>query len=300
MNLFHELWALQGLSKRARRQWLRRHLHDAKAQRRAYSGFFSGFGNVPGTGTTVETYESAPTWARHSMLLWAPGQISSGILDPTNTPTTTIRPGLVLGIITSNGSWTNYSPTATDGSQVAQGVLGVGLPMLDPFTNLTQAKVWGIIVGGPVQAAKLIGLDLQARADMTPYFRFDDFATVPQGGFRFPWSNFVSKTAAYQVLAGDNFTLFDNVGAGGSVTFTLPAIANGYDFGFQVIADQTIVVASSEGANMIALNNAVANSVAFSTGGQKIGGRVRIFSNAAGTKWYVENQSAGSNTITVA
>jgi hypothetical protein len=279
---------------------LRERGFDRKALRRAYSGFFSGFGNVPGIGTTVETYESAPTWARHPMLLWAPGQISSGLLDPTNTPTTTVRPGLVLGIISATGSWTNYSPTATDGSQVAMGVLGVGLPMLDPFTNTTQAKVWGVIVGGPVQAAKLIGLDLQARADMTPYFRFDDFATVPSGGFRFPWSNFASKAAAYQILASDNFTIFDNTGAVGSVVLTLPPIANGYCFGVRVQADQTLILASSEGANMIALNNAVANSVAFSTGSQKIGGAFMVYSNPAGTKWIVINESAGSNTITVA
>ncbi len=287
MNLFQEIWKLEGLSKRARLQLLRECGYDARALRRVYSGFFSGFGNVPGIGTTVETYESAPTWARHPMLLWAPGQISSAMVDSTNTPTTTIRPGLVLGIITATGLWTNYSPTATDGSQVAQGILGVGLPMLDPFTNTAQTKVWGIIVGGPVQASKLIGLDLQARADMVPYFRFDDFATVPGTGYRFPWTNFMSKTAAYQVLAGDNFTLFDNVGATGSITFTLPAIANGYCFGFRVQADQTVVVASSEGANMIALNNAVANSVAFSTASQKIGGMVMVYTNPAGTKWIV-------------
>lgn len=300
MNLFQEIFKLSGLSKRARRQWLRSHGHDAKAQHHAYSGFFSGMGNVPGIGTTVETYEAAPTWARHSFLLWAPGQISSGILDPTNTPTTTIRPGLVLGIITANGSWTNYSPTATDGSQVAQGVLGVGLPMLDPFTNTTLAKVWGVIVGGPIQAAKLIGLDLQARADMSPFFRFDDFAAVPASNFRYPWYKSASKTAAYQVLASDNFTIFDNVGAAGSVTFTLPAIANGYSFGFRVQADQSVVVASSEGANMVAFNNAVANSVAFSTAGQRIGGAFRVYSNPAGTKWIVVNESAGANGVTVA
>ena len=48
------------------------------------------------------------------------------------------------------------------------------------------------------------------------------------------------------------------------------------------------------------LNNAVANSVAFSTGSQKIGGAFMVYSNPAGTKWIVINESAGSNTITVA
>lgn len=299
MNLFNEIWKLHGLSKRARLQLLREYGYDARALRRAYSGFFSGFGNVPGVGTTVETYEAAPTWARHPFLLWAPAQISSALVDPTNTPTTTVRPGLVMGIISATGLWTNYSATATDGSQVAQGVLGVGLPMLDPFTNTTQTKVWGMIVGGPVQAAKLIGLDLQARNDMTPYFRFDDFATVPSGGYRFPWSTFVTKTASYQVLASDNFTLFDNTGAAGAVTFTLPAIKNGYMFGFRGVANQNILVTSTEGGNIIAINNAAANTVAFQTGSQLIGSNMMVYSDTSGTHWIVENNSAGVAAITV-
>jgi hypothetical protein len=61
-----------------------------------------------------------------------------------------------------------------------------------------------------------------------------------------------------------------------------------------------VTVASSEGSNLVALNNASASSVAFSTGSGKIGGGFRIYSNPAGTKWFVENASAGSNTITVA
>lgn len=266
-------------------------------QKQMAAGFFSGFGNVFGIGGTVESYEAAPTWARHPLLLWAPGQISSAMVDPTNSPTTTCRPGLVLGQITASGLWTNYSPTATDGSQVAQGVLGVGLPMLDPFTNLTQTKVWGIIIGGPVQSAKLIGLDLNARAAMSPYFRFDDNYI---GNYRFPWQAFVSKTTSYQVLAADNGTLFDNVGAVGAVTFTLPAIANGYFFGFRVQADQSVTVASLEGSNIVGFNLATASSVAFSTGSAKIGGQFILYSNPAGTKWIVETASAGANTVTTA
>ncbi len=263
---------------------------------RRYSGFFSGFGNVPGIGSTVETYESAPTWARHSFLLWAPAQIYSGTLDPTNTPTTTIRPGLVMGIITATGLWTNYSPTATDGSQVAQGVLGVGLPMIDPFTNTAQTKVWGMIVGGPVQSAKLIGLDAQARADMSPRFIFDDNYL---GNTAFPVQKFVTKTADYTVLTTDNLTAFDNRGAIGAVNFTLPAIANGLSYNFRVVADQSVTATSTEGDNIEAFNDAAADSVAFSTGGAKVGGEFQIYSTPYLT-WRVRTLSAGANTVTVA
>ena len=257
----------------------------------------SMFGNAPGLGAAVETFEQAWSWGPFGSLVWTPGIITSGALDTGNTPTTNLRPGLVLGIITATGQWTNYSPTATDGSQVAQGVLPIGLTMQDFLTSTGQTKAFGIVVGGRVQASKLINLDLQARATLSPRFIFDD--NFP-GNFRFPWSNFQSKTAAYSVVAADNFTMFDNVGAAGAVTFTLPTLANGYCFGFRVQADQSVTVASAEGTNMIALNNASASSVAFSTGGQKIGGAVMVFSNPGATKWIVVNESAGTNTITVA
>ncbi len=286
------------LSRRARRDfWRDRHnLARRDILARRWQGFYSGFGNVPGIGSTVETYEAAPTWARHSLLVWAPGMISSAAIDSGNTPTTTLRPGLVLGKITASALWTNYSPTATDGSQVAQGVLGIGLPMLDPFTNAVNAKQWGIIVGGPLQTGKLLGLDLQAQAAMSARFIFDTNTT---GNGRFPAQNFVTKTANYQVLATDNLASFDNEGAAGPVTFTLPPILNGYSFNFRGRAAQNLIVASSEGANMEALNNLVANSVAFQTGSQIVGGEFQVFSTPD-LKWIVRNLSAGTNTVTVA
>lgn len=115
-----------------------------------------------------------------------------------------------------------------------------------------------------------------------------------------PWNPEVAKTADYQVLARDNGTPFTNRGATGSVTFTLPKIAANYRFLFRVVADQAVTVASKEGSNVVAMNNAAASSVAFSTGGQQIGGCVVVQSSQDGTLWYVENASAGTNTITVA
>lgn len=293
----HDNLLLDQMTKRQRRLLFRdrfdMELRDLLSRR--YSGFFSGFGNVPGIGSTVETYESAPTWARHSFLLWAPAQISPNAIDPTNTPTTTLRPGLVMGVIAATGLWTNYSPTATDGSQVAAGVLGVGLPMLDPFTNTTQTKVWGIIVGGPLQAAKLLGLDAQARADMSPRFIFDDNYI---GNTLFPVQKFVTKTADYTILTTDNLTCFDNRGAVGAVNFTLPAIANGLAYNFRAVADQTITVTSAEGDNIEAFNDAAADSAAFSSGGAKIGGEFQVFSTPYLT-WRLRTLSAGANTVTL-
>ena len=257
----------------------------------------SQFGNLPGMGTVIETFEQAITWGPAYNLVWWSAYISSAATDSGNSPTWKLRPGLVMGQITATGQWTNYSPTATDGSQVASGVLAYGMRMQDVLSGSNVSKFYAIIVGGRVKGANLINLDLMARAQMSPRFIFDDNLV---GNEDFPFKNFVSKTTAYSVLATDNFTQFDNTGATGAVTFTLPAIANGYMFGFRVIADQTVTVASFEGTNIIALNNASASSLAFSTGSQKIGGGLVFYSNPAGTKWHVNNVSAGTNAITVA
>ncbi len=171
--------------------------------------------------------------------------------------------------------------------------------MQNILTGANQARFYGILVGGPVKASAIIGLDLMARADMSDHFWFDDALNLP-GNHWFPWRRFQTKTTNYQILASDNFTHFDTLGAVAEVDFTLPAIANGYYFGFTNMVGQTMKVISTEGTNIVAFNNASASSIAFSTGGNLIGGGIRIYSNPAATKWIVENASAGANTITVA
>lgn len=258
----------------------------------------SSFGNLPGLGAAVETFEQAITWGPAYNLAWWSGYISANAVDSGNSPTWRLRPGLVLGKITATGLWTNYSPTATDGSEVAAGILAYGLRMQDVFTGSNTQKFYAIIVGGRVIGANLLGLDQNARNQMFPRFFFDD--AIPAGGTDFPYSHFQNKTANYTVVAADNGSLFTTLGAVAEVDFTLPAIGPGLVFGFANQADQTMKVISAEGSNVIALNNLTATSVAFSTSSQKIGGNVKVYSNPAGTKWIVENNSAGSNTITVA
>ena len=75
----------------------------------------------------------------------------------------------------------------------------------------------------------------------------------------------------------------------------MPTIANGYIFDLFCTVAQTFSFTSSEGANIVGQNNAVGNTVSVNT----IGGGLRIFSNPAANKWYVENTSAGSNTVSI-
>lgn len=255
----------------------------------------SMFGNLPGFGNVSETFEQAYTWGPYPRY-YTGGYIGSTAADPTNVPTWDLRMGLIMGKVAATGQWINYSPTAIDGSEVAQGILPIGLRMQDVLTGTNVSKFYAIMVSGGLQASKLIGLDGMARAQMADQFYFDD--DFP-GREKFPWLRFQTKTANYTITALDNLTLFMNTGATGAVTFTLPTLANGLMFGFRVVADQAVTVASAAGNDIVAFNDAAASTLAFSTGGQLVGGGLQIFSNPGATAWIAINQSAGTNTITV-
>jgi len=255
------------------------------------------YGIVPGLTTSRESYEAEFRWGSQFQGVFANALIDGAAVDSGNSPNYELRPGLLLGQTIATGKYKQYSPTATDGSEVAAAILIEALRMQD-FQGNNVDRFYAVLVGGPVQGSKIIGLDLMARQQMDKFI-FDDIFSIP-GNHWFPWKRFQSKTANYTVVANDNYTLFDNVGAGAAVTFTLPVLANGYFFGFRVVANQNITVSSNEGSNMIALNNASASSVAFSTGAQLIGGMVAVYTNPGATKWIVENRSAGTNTVTVA
>lgn len=254
------------------------------------------YGIVPGITTSRETYEAEFRWGSQFQGVFANALIDGSTTDSGNSPTYELRPGLLLGQVISTGKFKNYSPTATDGSEVASAVLLEALRMQD-FQGTATDRFYAVLVGGPVQASKILNLDLQARQQMDKFI-FDDIFHM-QGNHWFPWKRMQTKTADYTVVANDNFTLFDNIGAAGAVVFTLPALANGYLFGFRVQTDQSVTIQSNAGNDMVTINDASASSVAFSTGSQRIGGCVWIYSNQAANKWIVENHSAGTNTITV-
>ncbi len=256
----------------------------------------SMWGALPGTLETAQTtYENAFSWGGPNRGLITNALINASAVDPGASPTTRLRPGLVLGVITSSGQWTNYSPTATDGSQVARGVLLTALRMTDVVSGNTTNRFYGVLVGGPVVASQLYGLDQKARADMFGRFVFDD----DHFGNRFPWKASVAKTANYTVAASDNGVAFDNTGATAGVKFTLPALANGLRFAFRVVANQNVSVASSEGTNIVCFNNASASTLSFATANQLIGGYLILEANDSATKWHA-SQLSPSNTLTIA
>jgi hypothetical protein len=255
------------------------------------------YGMAPGLTTARETYEAEFRWGSQFQGIMAGALIDGSTIDSGNSPTYELRPGLLLGQVISTGKWKQYSPTASDGTEVANAVLMEAIRMQD-FSGNNVDRFYGLLVGGPVQASKIIGLDNMARQQMDKFI-FDDIFGL-MGNHWFGFKRFQTKTANYTVVANDNYTHFDNLGAGGAVTFTLPPILPGYMFAFSVVADQNVLVTSSEGGNIVGFNNAVASTVSFQTGGARIGGTFKIYSNPAGTKWFVQTDSAGANTVTTA
>jgi len=250
---------------------------------------------VPGSGVQDITVERNVIWggdAAKGNVLYASALIAGGSTDAANTPTTVLRAGLVLGKVTATGKYVPYSKSATDGSQIARAVLPYEIMTVD-FAGVNADRVVPIIVGGPVMAGQLIGLDALARSQMSRAFLFDD----DNVSAKFVPPNVVTKTNSYTVLAGDTGTVFLANGSG-ALTFTLPAIGPGLYFRFVNIVDQNMIVASAEGSNIVAAGTIAGSSLTFSTSSQKKGAVVEIFSNPAGSLWIA--QVPCSNTLTIA
>lgn len=256
-----------------------------------------GYG-LPGMSDIIETAEREILWGNngneHAPAIYKGVVLNSGTVDSTNTTTTNLRPGLILADL-GTGEWKNYDPASSTAAQrIPAGILAFDVNMIDPDTGSAASKYVPILVGGAVIASKLPNLDYWARSVLARQFLFNDVL----GGFRHGYRNEVNKVANYTVTAAECGVLFTT--GTGAVTFTLPAIAKGLYFEFLNLVNANMTVASAEGDNMVALNDAAADSFAASTTSEKVGAWLRVIANQAGTLWYVQNLSAGANTITIA
>lgn len=117
----------------------------------------------------------------------------------------------------------------------------------------------------------------------------------------------VGKSTNYAVSAAldRSQSVFSTRDAAGNVTFTLPSPGRGYlgtEYSFAQLNNNNLTVAGAAAGDIVTLNNAAAASVAASTGGQKIGARIRAIcvETIAGTfKWLVTGETIGV-TYTVA
>lgn len=114
------------------------------------------------------------------------------------------------------------------------------------------------------------------------------------------WNQVVAKTADYTVVAADNGTVFTTRGAVGAVNFTLPTIAAGLRYRFMNEAGQNMTITSVVADTLVVFNDLAADSIAFSTVAELIGGSFEIMANDDATKWLVfVNLGSETQTPTV-
>lgn len=266
----------------------------------------SSYGNLPGLDTAYSTYEVSFGWGPFPRVVFIlPKEIDANAVDARFTGTTwRLAPGLVMGVITSSGNYTNYSPTATDGSQIAAGVLMESYRMQDIFSGSNVAKQAAMMVGGPVRTAGLGGLDQKARYDLKAQgFIFDDDPRGPVQWRQIEIAGNQTVTIPVPAVGStyQNATEFVVTSGAGAAVFNLPVIAPGLRYKFYNANGQQLTVTATTN-NVIAFNNLTATTLTFNTANTLIGGSLTYTAAYVGSntyKWIVNVDSAGANTITV-
>ncbi len=252
-----------------------------------------GFSALPGPGAVSITNERMALLGPITWYLLKGIVINgSAASDAGNTPTTELRHGLLMGQRTSDLFYANYNPTGSDGTQVVGGFLWEARSTIDNDGN-TVNRTGQLVVAAYVRASQLILLDEQARRQMQGRFIFDDRSCSVIGGYR----QTLAKTANYNVVAGtDNDTIFTTTGNAGAITFTLPTPAVGNRFLFLNTVNQNMTI-TAPANTLVALNNATATHIAFTTANQLIGAACEIVCDDTGTKWVALPYAGATATV---
>ena len=155
-----------------------------------------------------------------------------------------------------------------------------GTELFEAVQAGTSVKVSALQIATYIQATPLAALTFTS-----PLVRTADnvtLTTVPVtlGGTGVTGFGVVtSKTASYAVLAADSYKDFDNNGAAGTITFTLPASTVGLAYGFAVMEAQNVVIDAPGGVTIYL------GEISTTAGGT-------ITSNAVGSYLFIKCRSA--------
>lgn len=272
---------------------------------------FDMFGVLPGNYMTPfqEVVNSTNiTWGRLDQQIYLATVIDGSSRDAGNTNfTDVLRPGLLLGKVTSGadaGKLKQWNPDATDGTQKIVGVLMSAQKM--QLMGSDQDRYMGyILFAGCVKATGLViasstsdgivghALEYVIRRQMAMAFRFDD---DPAGYVPGQVSNLV--TADKTLLESEAGQLFITNGTG-AIIFTLPATPKrGLEYTFYNAVDQNMTITCATTDILVVYNDIAADSVALSTASEKVGGSFRVI--GTGTKWLVIPSLWEAQTPTIA
>lgn len=111
----------------------------------------------------------------------------------------------------------------------------------------------------------------------------------------------VALTASTTLTNNDLGKTFTNRGASGAITITLPTPSgdnSGGEIRVRVVANQNVTVQCATNDLLVIVNDAAADSVAWSTLNEKIGAGGMFESD--GTNWFFSDLSGGTATISTA
>lgn len=260
--------------------------------------------NLPGQTLIEESYE-AQIWAsgpdnnhkRYQQKI----HIKSTVTDAGNTSfTTTLRAGNVMARKTSDSLDYLYSPSATDGTQGAIGLLEATTPMIRKGDTVASDRFTHMLSAGIIRnVADLPNVDLQALSVLTR-IGFTIAQPTPHGAAflmhpsRIDFKDGTALSGAYTVVAADNGRMLVAITA--LVNFTLPTLAsvgpgfsvliyNGVDGSSVITAEADTIVYGDAGG-------ALSTTLTFSTANKKMGGQALLLSGYDGgatpaLKWYV-------------
>ena len=173
---------------------------------------FTGAFGLPSVASALETVENVFWWGRFEQEAFIGSIIDGSARDAGNATTDVLRPGLLMGKVTSSGKLKEWSPTATDGTQNIVGILGYSQKMQRLGANSDRWLGW-IYCWGFVKAERLLiggqadfGISANAnehivRTQMGSRFTFNDkLEGYTFGGIR----DVVAKTIDYTVTEADH------------------------------------------------------------------------------------------------
>lgn len=268
---------------------------------------FSGTNMIAGQQDALENTENEVWWGTKPDNIVRRGSIIlSSAVDAGNTPTTILRPGLIMGGPNAAEKIKEWAPTAADGTENIYGIL---LREIDMLYAGVAADRHGpnIMVAGPLIAGKVLvpgeaanGLSGKAneylfrRLVSNRFLMDDDISGVhsARAGLDYRQVRDIGAAEAagddaYQVLAADDNVLFTNLGEDASMAFTLPAIATvgpGFRVGLLVMVAQEVVLTSSDGSDIVCDNNLAGSTVTLTTANEELGRLLEVVAISA-TKW---------------
>lgn len=246
-------------------------------------------GNAPGFRAAIESDEVEILRSGQNgqdMASTSNEIILSSATDSGNTPTTTLRGGLVMGLVDASGKLQAYGAPSTDDGRDA--VVGLLPKMQNMLQQGTAADRWvNILRSGMIKAGELVGLDYHVRAVLARTgFLFD--GDTPEGAaFLVHAKRAIRKAANFTILTSQNGCAF--ISTANAVNFTLPTIARGLSYeiwnGSFAASNNTVVVT---GSSNICFGGSKTVSTLTGTGGGAVA-RIRAeYISTTELKWLVD------------